>query len=96
VLSSRHNEQKEKDFNFFSKKEAISSIFDLTVLSLNGMLAASSRVNEFPKDFTAAMMHFFINFPSENGLKFFAIKFETAYDAVRVFSESVALERLRI
>jgi len=69
----------------------MSSIFDLTVLSLNGMLAASSRVNEFPKDFTAAMMHSFINFPSENGLEFFAIKFEIAYDVVRAFSEDVAL-----
>jgi len=91
MLTSKHNEKKEqdvnKDFNCFSKEKAMSSIFYLTILSFNRMLATSSRVNEFPNDFTAAVMHFFANFPLENDLEFFAIKFEIAYDAVRAFSE---------
>jgi len=66
---------------FFSKEEIMSLIFLL--LLLNGMLAVSSRVNEFLNDFTVAMMHSFTNFPSKRFEKFFAIKFEISYDAVR-------------
>lgn len=94
MLSSRHNEKKTQDanknFNLFSREEAIWSILDFTVLSLNGMLAASSRVSEFPNYSTAAMRHSFTNFPSQNDLEFFAIRLEMAYD-VRAFTEGVAL-----
>jgi len=72
---------KNKDFNFFSKEEIMSLI--LLLLLLNGMLAVSSRVNEFSNDFTVAMMYSFTNFSSKRFEKFFAIKFEILYDTVR-------------
>jgi len=66
----------------------MSSILDFTVLSLNEILLASSRVTEFLND--SAMRYSFTNF-SLNGFKFFAIKYEITYNAIRAFSEDVAL-----